>query len=129
MVEEAERFNAELVALGRAEFHCAGAERMPFPDGVFDRAFSIGVVHFWPEPVTALRELSRVLEPGGFAILAALALPAAYDFARAEFGFHLRDAATWEALCREAGLREVNANAIEVQQTAADGAVSRSTAS
>jgi SAM-dependent methyltransferase len=48
MVEEAERFNADLVASGRAEFHCCSAERMPFRDQSFDRAFSIGVIHFCP---------------------------------------------------------------------------------
>ena len=96
MVAEAERFNAEFVALGRAEFHCASAERMPFPDAIFDRAFSIGVVHFWAQPEIALRELRRVLKPDGFGILAALAPPASSDFATAEFGFHLRDADAWE---------------------------------
>ena len=122
MVEEARRFNAKFLARGRAEFHCAGAERMPFPDASFDRAFSIGVIHFWPEPVIALRELRRVLKPGGFAILAALAPPATWDFARAEFGFYLRHAATWEALCRDAGFREVKAETVEVEQGAAGGA-------
>ena len=122
MVDEAKRFNARLVTLGRAEFHCGEAERMPFPDATFDRAFSIGVIHFWPDPIIALRELRRVLRPGGFAILGALAPPATADFAKAEFGFYLRDAATWEALCREASFREVNAETVEARQTAADGA-------
>lgn len=123
MVDEAKRFNALFTTLGRAELHCADAERMPFPDGVFDRAFSIGVIHFWPDPVIALRELRRVLKPFGFAVLGALAPPTATDFAKAEFGFYLRDAATWEALCREAGFRDIKAETAEAQQTAAGGAV------
>jgi len=122
MVDEAKRFNASFVTLGRAEFHCAEAERIPFPDATFDRAFSIGVIHFWPDPIIALRELRRVLRPGGFAILGALAPPATADFAKAEFGFYLRDAATWEALCREASFREVKAETVEARRTAADGA-------
>jgi SAM-dependent methyltransferase len=128
MVDEAKRFNAEFVTLGRAEFHCAGAERMPFPDAIFDRAFSIGVVHFWPEPVIALRELRRVLRPRGFAIMGAFAPPGAFDFAKSEFGFYLRDAAAWEALCREAGFHEVKAETFEVTQTAAGGAPFKFTA-
>ena len=125
MVEEAKRFNAEFVTSGRAEFHCAGAERMPFPDAMFDRAFSIGVIHFWPEPVVALRELRRVLKPNGLAIMGGFAPPGAWDFARSEFGFYLRDAAAWEAFCLEAGLREAKTETIEVTQTAADGAPSK----
>ena len=122
MVEEARRFNAEFIARGRAEFHCADVERMPFPDATFDGAFSIGVIHFWPEPVVALGEPRRVLKPNSLAIMGALAPPGAHDFARAEFGFYLRDAAAWEAFCLEAGLREAKAETIEVTQTAADGA-------
>lgn len=125
MVEEAERFNAAFVGSGRAEFHCAGAERMPFPDAMFDRAFSIGVIHFWPDPIVALKELRRTLKPNGLAILGGFAPPGAFDFARAEFGFYLRDAAAWEAFCLEAGLRKVKAETIEVTQIAADGAPSK----
>jgi ubiquinone/menaquinone biosynthesis C-methylase UbiE len=125
MVEEAKRFNAEFVTGERAEFHCAGAERMPFPGATFDRAFSIGVIHFWPEPVVALKELRRVLKPNGVAIMGGFAPPGAWDFAEAGFGFYLRDAATWEALCLEAGFREAKAETIEATQTAADGAPSK----
>ena len=115
MVDEAKRLNARFVTLGRAEFHCAEAEQMPFPDATFDRAFSIGVVHFWPDPINALRELRRVLRSSSFAILGALAPPATTDFAKAEFGFYLRGAATWEALCREAGFQDVKAETVEAQ--------------
>jgi ubiquinone/menaquinone biosynthesis C-methylase UbiE len=125
MVEEAKRFNAVFVSSGRAEFRCAGAERLPFPDAMFDRAFSIGVIHFWPEPVVALRELRRVLKPSSLAIVGGFAPPEASDLARSEFGFYLRDAAAWEAFCLEAGLREVKAETIEVTRTTADGAPSK----
>ena len=43
----------------------AAAEALPFPDGTFDVAAAQLVVHFMPEPVTGLRELARVLRPGG----------------------------------------------------------------
>jgi ubiquinone/menaquinone biosynthesis C-methylase UbiE len=122
MAEEAKRFNAEFVTSGRAEFHCAAAERMPFPDAMFDRAFSIGVIHFWPEPVVVLKELRLVLKPDGVAIMGGFAPPGAADFARAEFGFYLRDAAAWEGFCFEAGLRKAKAETMEVTQTVADGA-------
>ena len=43
----------------------AAAEALPFPGGTFDVAAAQLVVHFMPEPVTGLRELARVLRPGG----------------------------------------------------------------
>src|SRR5262245_14701012 len=37
---------------------------LPFPTATFDRIFCIGVVHHFPEPEGALREIARVLRHG-----------------------------------------------------------------
>jgi ubiquinone/menaquinone biosynthesis C-methylase UbiE len=41
------------------------AERLPFADASFDRASSNGVLHHTPDMPAALREIYRVLRPGG----------------------------------------------------------------
>jgi SAM-dependent methyltransferase len=42
---------------------------LPFRDGVFDKAFSIGVLHHTSDPERAFREVARCVRPGGeFAI-------------------------------------------------------------
>ena len=122
MVDEAARFNASLVSTGRASFHLAAAEQIPFPEASFDRVFSIGVVHFWLDPVAPLREVRRVLSRSGAMLMGCLAPPGAPAFARTEYGFHLRDAAAWEASCREAGFNDVNVAMTESQQTTPAGA-------
>jgi ubiquinone/menaquinone biosynthesis C-methylase UbiE len=38
---------------------------LPFPDEVFDFAMSTGVIHHTPDPHHALRELKRIVRPGG----------------------------------------------------------------
>jgi len=43
----------------------APAERLPFPDGVFDAALAQLVVHFMADPVAGLAEMGRVTRPGG----------------------------------------------------------------
>lgn len=45
----------------------ADAEDLPFPDASFDVAYSWGVVHHSPDTPAAVRELHRVLRPGGIA--------------------------------------------------------------
>jgi ubiquinone/menaquinone biosynthesis C-methylase UbiE len=41
------------------------AEQLPFPDRTFDRVASNGVLHHTPDIAVALREIRRVLRPGG----------------------------------------------------------------
>jgi ubiquinone/menaquinone biosynthesis C-methylase UbiE len=40
-------------------------EKLPFPDGTFDHAYSFGVIHHSPDPNRIVREIYRVLKPGG----------------------------------------------------------------
>jgi len=49
----------------RLHLAVADATRMPYGDGLFDAAFESGVVHHIPDWRTALREVGRVLKPGG----------------------------------------------------------------
>ena len=48
----------------------ADATRMPFPDGVFDAVFEVGVIHHVPAWRPALKEIGRVLRPGGLLFFA-----------------------------------------------------------
>ncbi|WP_299333646.1 methyltransferase domain-containing protein [Haloplanus sp.] len=46
-------------------FHRGDAERLPFADNSFDAIWSSGSIEYWPNPVDALEEFRRVVEPGG----------------------------------------------------------------
>lgn len=115
MLAEARRFNAALIAAGRARFHLASAERMRFADGSYDRVFAIGVIHFWDEPMAPLVEVLRVMRPGGLVVMGALDPRSPPEFARPEFGFHLRGADEWRVLFRRAGFRTTDAQVIETE--------------
>jgi ubiquinone/menaquinone biosynthesis C-methylase UbiE len=55
-----------LGALGlSADIRLGDAERLPFDDAAFDRVSSNGVLHHTPDMPAALREIRRVLRPGG----------------------------------------------------------------
>jgi arsenite methyltransferase len=65
----------EMLAVARAgqaeagfpelEFREASVEALPFPDASFDVALSNGVLNLVPDKPAALREIFRVLRPGG----------------------------------------------------------------
>lgn len=66
----AELARMHLSALGlRATILDGDAESMPFADQSFDRVTSNGVLHHTPDMPAALREIRRVLVPGGQARL------------------------------------------------------------
>jgi ubiquinone/menaquinone biosynthesis C-methylase UbiE len=69
MVRAAGWRNARAVRSGRIELHQAEAAKLPFEADSFDKAFSIHSIYFWPQPLKALREIRRVLKPGGMLIM------------------------------------------------------------
>src|SRR5689334_5245810 len=65
MVALARRRNAHAVRRGRVELRVGDVGGLPFADESFDKALSIHSWYFWPDPVRAVREVRRVLKPGG----------------------------------------------------------------
>ena len=121
MFNEAKRFNADLIASGRASFHLCSAERMPFADASIDRVFAIGVIHFWSNPIASLVEIRRVMRREGLAVMGSLDPLSAPEFARPEFGFYVRSAEEWRTLFCQAGFASVERQVIEVTGITPDG--------
>lgn len=61
---------------GRALVLQGDAEALPLPDGRFQAAVCCDSFHHYPHPEAALREIRRVLEPGGVLLLADTTAPA-----------------------------------------------------
>lgn len=62
-------FTAQRLALYNlhSSLRVADAENLPFPDNSFDIVYSYGVLHHSPDTAQAIREVRRVLRPGGVA--------------------------------------------------------------
>lgn len=54
---------------GTSVFKFGNMERLDFPDNTFDVAFSISSLEHTPNPRIAIRELCRVVKPGGLVLL------------------------------------------------------------
>jgi|RhiMetdeSRZDD1v2_1073273.scaffolds.fasta_scaffold23648_8 ubiquinone/menaquinone biosynthesis C-methylase UbiE len=65
MVQAARQRNIETIQAGRMDLKQGDVASLPYLDETFDRAFSIHSIYFWAKPIECLRELRRVLKPGG----------------------------------------------------------------
>jgi SAM-dependent methyltransferase len=65
MVGQARRRNRAAIRAGRAAIVRGAAEALPFPAGRFTCALSVNAILHWQDAPAGVRELYRVLEPGG----------------------------------------------------------------
>ena len=65
MVQAARKRNAAAIKTGRVDLKQGDVSALPYPDESFDKALAIHSIMFWSKPVNCLKELRRVLRPGG----------------------------------------------------------------
>jgi ubiquinone/menaquinone biosynthesis C-methylase UbiE len=70
-VAVATRTNKQWIDIARVEIREASVSRLPFSDGAFDVITAVETHFWWPALPTDLREVLRVLKPGGRLIIIA----------------------------------------------------------
>lgn len=70
-VEQSRLMNERDIQAGKMEIILASVEKMPFGEDTFDKIITVESFYFWPDHLENLKEVRRVLKPGGMFILAA----------------------------------------------------------
>jgi ubiquinone/menaquinone biosynthesis C-methylase UbiE len=70
-VAATKRANARRIDLGRVEIRHGSVSQLPFPDSMFDLVTAVETHFWWPDLPGEMREVSRVMKPGGTLILIA----------------------------------------------------------
>jgi len=111
-IEIATALNEAHVKAGRMTFHLCGVPDLPFADGAFDTAFSVESLYFWPDQLAGLREILRVLAPGGSFMTALEMVGGMMDERQMAIVKHLRMVCPTRdelhSLMAEAGFSDVN---------------------
>lgn len=70
-VAAARNTNARWLEAGRVAIQQGSVSHLPFPDGSFDVATAVETHYYWPDLEADLREVLRVLKPGGRLVIIA----------------------------------------------------------
>jgi SAM-dependent methyltransferase len=63
------RTNRKLIEAGRVEIQHGSVSTLPFWDSLFDLVTAVETHYFWPDLANDLKEVLRVLKPGGILIV------------------------------------------------------------
>jgi len=70
-VTVARTVNAAQIASGRVDIREGSVSALPYGDGTFDLVTAVETHYYWPNPAADLREIVRVLKPGGHVVVIA----------------------------------------------------------
>lgn len=98
MVDTARKENSELIENGELNIVYSTCQALPFDADQFDKVFSVNVVYFWDDPGESLREIFRVLKPGGKFYTSIRLKETMQNFPYTQYGFTLYDEEEWKTL-------------------------------
>ena len=117
MVELAKQWNCDAVEEGRAEIVQGDAGSLPWPDGSFTCGACCATFLFFEDPAGALREVNRVLKPGGRFVIVTPAQQASglikTLFAPWASSMRLYTEAEMQAMLEEAGFVSVEVEVVK----------------
>ena len=70
-VAVARRTNARGIATGHVDIRKASVSKLPFPDATFDLVTAVETHYYWPDLPADVKEVLRVLKPGGTLLIIA----------------------------------------------------------
>ena len=103
MVQQATVRNQAAVASGQARFLAAEAGSLAFPEGVFDKIFTVNTFYFWENPAEVLAEVYRLLKPAGTLLIGLRPKATMQHYPFVSYGFRLYDAGDITPLLSAAG--------------------------
>lgn len=105
ILENAARRGRRFVKAGRMRFSCQDVNALPFEYGAFTKSYTINTVYFWDNLAQPMREIARVLKPGGIFINTLYSNEALARFSHTQFGYRRYTAEQLEAAGANAGFQ------------------------
>ena len=89
MLDQARRRNGRAIRVGHVVLYWGQFDALPLPDASVDGILAVNVVYFWNDAGAVMREIRRVLRPGGRVSIYATDLSAMQNWTFASHDTHL----------------------------------------
>jgi len=117
MVRLARRRLRRRIEAGQAEVSLAASSAISYPDARFDAALAVHVLYFWKDAIVDLRQIRRVLRPGGRLLLGYRPRDAETLAALPATVYSLRSAEETEGLLAQAGFAAIRSTVHSIGET------------
>ncbi|MDR8393298.1 class I SAM-dependent methyltransferase [Aliifodinibius sp. S!AR15-10] len=98
MVEMARQDNQPSINSGKLDLKLGNSSELPYASESFDKVFCNMVIYFWDHPESHLKEIHRVLKPGGKFFTGMRTRESMLVFPFVEYGFNLYSISEWEEI-------------------------------
>lgn len=112
MIESATLMNKELCDNSSVQFINASIEDIPVPSSSVDVICTTNTIYFWPQPQKNIKELFRILKPGGKVIIAYRDKTFMSSLKVTEYGFTKFTQSEVDQLLINAGFKQVHSKVI-----------------
>lgn len=108
MVETAKENNRHAIVSSKLNIKSGSSDAIPFPDGSFDKVFCNMVIYFWDQPGIHLKEVRRVLKPGGKFYTGLRTRQSMLLFPFVKHGFNLYEKDNWIEILGQNGFSYID---------------------
>ena len=108
MLRQARSYFAEELNTGRLKLHEAHVEALPFSAGAVNGICSVNTIYFWPSAQNGLREISRILAPGGAVVIGMRSADVMRSHPVTQYGFRFYEAEEVGELMQQCGLTDID---------------------
>jgi ubiquinone/menaquinone biosynthesis C-methylase UbiE len=109
MIKEANVLNKDSIQSGHLTLINGNSDAMPFSANQFDKVFCLNVIYFWDDPAAHLKEVYRILKPGGkfYAVIRSKEQMQYMPFTK--YGFSMYNETEWLDLLNNSDFKNLSA--------------------
>lgn len=107
MLKRAKKIWAKQIGDGKLDLREASVDKLPWQDNSFDCVMTVNTMYFWPDVLSGLVEIKRVLAPGGKFVSSCVPRGTLASMGFGDMGYRTEEPEHYAELLKRAGFDDV----------------------